>query len=145
MYKLYIEKNIVSDDFFAKTCNMLGISDKVFYNEYGKPYFENNDLFFNISHSGDYTVLVISDKEIGVDIEKISYKPNIIDRICTDNEKKTIHNADDFTKVWVKKASYVKWLGQGLSYGLNNVDTTRITNFDIKKIEDYYVCVYTEK
>ncbi len=63
-------------------------------------------------------------------------------KICTESEIKQITTKDDFTKIWVMKESYVKYLGIGLSYGLKNVDTTKIKNFDIKKIEDYYICVY---
>ena len=39
-------------------------------NQYGKPYYvENNNLFFNISHSGDRVLCGFSNEEIGVDIE----------------------------------------------------------------------------
>ena len=42
--------------------------------KYGKPYFKNNDFGFNISHSGEYIVCVISTDEkqnLGIDIEEI--------------------------------------------------------------------------
>lgn len=45
---------------------------KIIHNDYGKPYFKDFEkINFNISHSGEYVVCCFSDKEIGVDIEKI--------------------------------------------------------------------------
>ena len=142
MYKLYVEKNISSKDLLTKVLNEYKIKDEIIYNEYGKPYIKNNSLYFNISHSGIYTVLVIASSEVGVDIEKITMHENVIDKVCTNDEKKLIKNADDFTKMWVKKESYVKFLGVGLAYGLKNVDTLKINNFIIKKIDDYYIAIY---
>ena len=39
--------------------------------EKGKPFIVGvENVFFNISHSGDYVVCSVSDREIGIDIEK---------------------------------------------------------------------------
>lgn len=39
--------------------------------EKGKPFYCGvENVFFNISHSGDYVVCAVSDREIGIDIEK---------------------------------------------------------------------------
>ena len=43
-------------------------------------------------------------------------RKNVIDRVCTEEEKNLINNADDFTLMWVKKESYVKYLGKDLFY-----------------------------
>lgn len=143
MYKLYIEKNISSKDLLKRVLKELNISDEIIYNEYGKPYLKNNEIYFNISHSNEYTIIGISSSEIGVDIEKIRpIKENVINKVCTDDEKKLIKNDEDFTLIWVKKESYVKWVGMGIGYGLKNVDTTKITNFIIKRLDNYYISVY---
>ena len=43
------------------------------YTEHGKPYLSDySDVHFNISHSGEYVVCSVSDKPVGVDIQKIS-------------------------------------------------------------------------
>ncbi len=144
MYKLYIEKNISSEKLLKKVLDEYNIKDEIIYNEYGKPYLKNNEVYFNISHSGIYTVLVTSSSEVGVDIEKIAMHEKVMAKVCTDEEKKLIKNAEDFTKIWVKKESYVKFLGIGLSYGLKNVDTLKNNNFIIKKIDDYYISIYME-
>ena len=142
MYKLYIEKDVSSRKLLKKVLTTLNIHDNLVYNEYGKPYLKRNEIYFNISHAKPYTVLVISNKEIGVDIEKITMKDKVMKKVCTEEEKKLIKTADDFTVIWVKKESYVKYIGVGLSYGLKNVDTLKINNFIIKKFKDYYIAIY---
>ena len=141
MYRLFIEKNISSEDLLKKILKKYHIEYDIFYNENRKPYIKNNPIYFNISHSGEYIVLVVSDKEIGVDIQEVTIKDKVVDRICTENEKKYPITPEYFTKLWVKKESYVKKLGIGLSYGLQNVDTTLVDTFDIYKIDNYYISV----
>ena len=145
MYRLFIEKNISSEDFLKKILKKVlkkyHIEYDIFYNENRKPYIKNNPIFFNISHSGEYIVCVVSDKEIGVDIQKITIKDKVVDRICTTNELKYPITPEYFTILWVKKESYVKKLGIGLSYGLQNVDTTTIDTYDLYRIDDYFIAV----
>ena len=145
MYKLYIEKNISSDDLLKKVLDEHKIKDDIIYNDYGKPYLKGNKLYFNISNCDNYTVLVISSSEVGVDIEKITFKERVIDKICTDKEKKMIKTPEDFTIMWVKKESYVKYLGVGLAYGLKNVDTLKIKKFILKKVDNYYISIYLDE
>ena len=142
MYKLYIEKNISPKDLLKKVLDEKQIKSEIVYNSYGKPYLKNNELYFNISHSGCYTVLAISNQEIGVDIEKVTMKKKVIDKVCNEKEKKLIKSEEDFTIMWVKKESYVKYLGIGLAYGLKNVDTIKLKNYVIKKYNDYYIAIY---
>ncbi len=40
-------------------------------NGFGKPYAKNVDAQFSVSHSGDVVICVVSDYDVGVDIEKI--------------------------------------------------------------------------
>ena len=66
-----------------------GISpDKINFtlNEHGKPYAAGLDVHFSISHSGNYAVCAVSDKEIGVDVEKIrEINPKIFERFASEN------------------------------------------------------------
>ncbi len=139
MYKLFISKKLSTKELLKNVLNKYNIKDEILYNVYGKPYFKNTNLFFSLSDSKEYSVCVISDSNIGVDIEHITYKPNLLKKICTEEELKLINNANDFTKIWVKKESYVKYLGIGLSYGLKNVDTLILNNIKVKKYKDYYI------
>ena len=137
MYKLYIAKKCSSKEILKRH----NIDYEIIYNEYGKPYFKNNPIFFNVSHSGNYTVLVVSNIEVGVDIQKITYRRKVIEKVCNDKEKKLIKDAQSFTKMWVKKESYLKMLGQGASYGFKNVDTLNTNNIKVKKYKNYYIAI----
>ena len=59
----------------AKTATDEGISDLLFriaFAESGKPYDMAGELYFSLSHSGDYVACAISDSPIGVDIEAVT-------------------------------------------------------------------------
>ena len=84
-------------------------------NEYGKPYIEGGP-FFNISHSGDYSVLAIHpSREVGVDIEKINEtKINAIKYTLSEDEKKE-NNPETLFRMWSNKESIVKCISTGLN------------------------------
>ena len=115
------------------------------YGEYNKPYLKNEtDFFFNISHSYDYVILAVSDKEIGCDIEKIrKYDLKIAKRFFTKNEYENIIGISDeeerrrmFFRYWTLKESFIKQNGRGLSQPLNS--------FEITIDEDEKISVRTE-
>ena len=92
------------------------------------------------------TVLVTSNKEIGVDIEYLTYKQSVVNKYFTPIEQEIIKNSKDkeydFTKIWVMKESYVKMLGIGITYGLQNVDTVVLANkFEIIDKDDYLIAI----
>lgn len=61
MNKLYILKDITSQDLIKKIADDYNIKNyKIVKNEYGKPYFENNDVYFNISNSDSVVVAAVS-------------------------------------------------------------------------------------
>lgn len=142
MYKIYLKKDISSELLLKEILKEYNLDEEILLNSYGKPYIKSNKIYFNISKSKPYTVCVISDKNIGIDFEKITLKPRVIKKVCTKEEQKQIKTATDFTIMWTKKESYVKYLGMGLSYGLINVDTTQIKKYKILKIKDYYLTIY---
>lgn len=113
----------------------LSTSD-IIYNEYGKPYLKNNEICFNISHSGDYVVCAVSKNEIGVDIQEIR-KVNdlIVQKKYTEEEQKYVTDDVTFTKVWTLKESYVKAIGKGLYQKVEEVET--INSNQLSKIGDF--------
>ena len=122
-------------------------------NKYGKPFLDNSHLFFNISHSNDALVVAFSDKEIGVDIEKVnSYSCNIAKRYFCDNEYRFIvskqsNRNNRFFDIWTKKEAYIKYLGMGLSKPLNsfNVLSKEFNKHSFGfRIDNYYVSTYSE-
>lgn len=96
-------------------------------NKYGKPFFKNIDgIHFNISHSGNGIAAIISNKNVGIDIEKHeNIDLSIAKRFFTNDEYKYIVEKDDeskkrFYKVWTLKESYIKAIGIGMSCPLDS-------------------------
>lgn len=96
---------------------------KYTFNAYGKPYFANaEDLHFSISHSGEYAMVVLSDKEIGCDIQQIKdINLSIADRFFTAEERKYVKCTENFFRIWTLKESFIKAIGKGLALPLNSV------------------------
>lgn len=96
--------------------------------EYGKPYLPNNkDIFFNLSHSGNWVLCGISNKTLGIDVEQINEKElSIANKIYTKEECNHIftqsmeNRVKEFYKIWTLKESYVKCIGKGLSIPFNS-------------------------
>ncbi len=107
-------------------------------NEHGKPYFNNADNFyFNISHTEGVTVLAVSEREVGVDVEKVR-KANfkIAERHFLQNEIDYISYCDKrFFEVWTKKEAFLKYKGTGISGGLKSVNVFDST----PKIKTFFI------
>ena len=81
------------------------------YNEMGKPYYENGPCF-NVSHSGKYVLMAISDKEVGVDIEEnVNKNMTSLIRIFNEVEARMIKQYSDFYYLWCAKESLIKCFG----------------------------------
>ena len=101
-------------------------------NNQGKPYLKDlPDFHFNISHSGDVQAVAVSDKNVGVDIEKLRpVNMKVTKRFC-DNETAYIKECNSdirFFEVWTKKEAFLKYKGTGISGGL---DSFNVFNTDI--------------
>lgn len=89
-------------------------------------------VFFNLSHSGDWTVIAVSDGEVGVDIQQV--KPvdmRLATRFFSADEGRILAEAGDgakalFYRLWTVKEAYLKALGTGLNRPLNSF-TVRFT------------------
>lgn len=113
---------------------------KYTFNAYGKPYFANaEDLHFSISHSGEYAMVVLSDKEIGCDIQQIkNINLSIADRFFTAEERKYVKCTENFFRIWTLKESFIKAIGKGLALPLNS--------FSIKGLDsDKPYCEYNRE
>lgn len=93
-----------------------------------KPFFTNHpEIFFNISHSGNYAAAAFSDSEIGIDIEKIKDADlKIAKRFFAEEEYKYLEKISDkekqnreFYRLWTLKESFMKVTGLGMSLPLN--------------------------
>lgn len=93
---------------------------------YGKPYIESSAVSFNISHSGNCVVCVLSDEsgEIGVDVEEV--KPidvNDFRYIWNEAEWDKIRSGDIqlFYEYWTSKEAVMKAEGRGFSIPLQAI------------------------
>ena len=111
--------------------NHLSLQDIKKY-KYGKPYI-SGFYHYNISHAGDYVVLVYSDNSVGVDIEQIQ-KTDIshFQKVLSSDENQWIKDTGSmrrFYHVWTRKEAVVKAHGIGLNSRLNQIDTTTNPTF----------------
>ena len=109
----HLLKNVTSFN-FLKTID---------FEEKGKPFSQNSDLYFNISNTKNIVALAIGSERVGVDVEKLREPREIIyQRVFTESEIQSIEDANDkvsqFTQLWTRKESVVKLFGGGISMGL---------------------------
>lgn len=154
MTKIYIFKNKIDHYNFlsklvAEKYNIDALSLKIMRNAHGKPYFENfPNFYFNVSHSGDLTVIAVSEQNVGIDAEKLRI-PNlkVAKRFCED-EYAYINKTPTptaFFEIWTKKEAYLKYLGTGISGGLKSFS---VLDLPIKimtfKKDDYIISICSE-
>ena len=108
-------------------CKSSDISFKV--DSFGKPCLDspNDSVFFNISHSGDWVVCVLSSSPCGIDIEFIKETDfGIAKRFFTQEEYESLmsqpahYRTKYFFMLWTLKESYIKTDGRGLSLPLDS-------------------------
>ena len=117
--------------------NIFGISlDEIVFNDNGKPYFKNSNIFFNYSHSKNYIACVISNYEVGIDIEE---KTRIISDDVSIRFLNGVEDNKDRLFLWVKKEAYSKLKGLGLQIGFNNIGCDSNIK-DLLVDEDKYYC-----
>ncbi|PEY37237.1 phosphopantetheine-protein transferase [Bacillus cereus] len=97
------------------------------YSTYGKPYIEEDSVFFNLSHSGKWVVAVIDHKENGIDVQEIGkVDMSVAKNFFLQREYLELmqlegkSRANLFYELWTLKESYIKTIGKGLSIPLNS-------------------------
>ena len=106
-------------------CDLMDI--KFGYEKHGKPYLlSSKGLSFNISHSGEFIAIAISNVNIGIDIQEcvdLDYE-ELAMRYFSKQEHNYISNAsnikENFFRIWTLKESYLKARGSGLHTPLNS-------------------------
>ena len=108
----WIIKRVFGVDFDAQ---------EIEFESFGKPYLKGqNQIHFNISHSGEMVVCAVHDKPVGVDVQKITeYRPKVAQYIFDKEEQAQLDAIKDkdrmFTSLWSQKESKIKLLGCGVS------------------------------
>ena len=101
------------------------------YNDFGKPILQDHAdyLYFNSSRSNHLALYIFSGLyEVGIDIEKVKDIGNIKDIILQFFAAEEISDfkklppqklVKTFYKTWTKKEAFIKAIGEGLSFPLN--------------------------
>lgn len=99
--------------------------DMIVSSSCGKPYIMGrDDLFFNVSNSGDYVAIAVSDREVGLDIQKpVAVSESLVKRVIslTDRERLKELIETSFNSIWSIKEAYVKLTGEGISRDLSGI------------------------
>ncbi|MCQ2345283.1 MAG: 4'-phosphopantetheinyl transferase superfamily protein [Paludibacteraceae bacterium] len=94
-------------------------------NEWGKPFIKGGP-YFSISHCKNALMVGVSEKPIGVDVERVRNADiALVERTMNREERDCILNAADralkFTELWTRKEAWLKWKGTGIIDDLENV------------------------
>lgn len=107
-----------------KDLGMLAGMPQFEYNAHGKPFLKDYPgLFFSLSHCKRGVVCVVSDSNVGVDIECVERNADekLIRYVCNAQECNAIFSSADpalsFMEYWTKKEAVVKYLGTGIDTG----------------------------
>lgn len=100
---------------------------QVVYEPHGKPGFSECGLSFSLSHCAGFVCCALSDREIGVDAERLRpYDPRLARRICTSAElaflEKSPERDRDLMTLWTLKESLMKAVGEGFHYGFQKAE-----------------------
>jgi len=108
------------------------------HNEYGKPFLENSNIHFNMSHSHNMVSYIIAlNYKVGIDIERHDENLNVQELaslVLTSAESKyfsSINSKDRvalFYHLWTKKEALIKANGQGLSYPINTIEAITLSS-----------------
>jgi len=103
--------------------------DDLYYNNYGKPLLKNNTNI-SISHSFEFAALVVSEQEIGIDIEKNRSKIKLIkDKFCNEEPEELDDQSfiEKLTFIWAAKESMFKMHPTG---GMSFKNNLELKNFN---------------
>lgn len=115
----------------------------------GKPYIDNSNIFYNISHKNKMVGLIISNSEVGLDIEYIDTenikRESTLKYFFTEKERESITNNEELLTLWTKKESYIKLNGgmlrDAIGLDINNINVI----YDTFKLDDYIITICKSK
>lgn len=118
-------EDLKSEDFVRRLVRArYGLEDRelvIIRDEYGKPFFQDcPHLHFNISHTEGLMVCGLSDKILGLDVERLTpYRPALVNRYFSPDERAYVLKEEPgrdrrFTELWTLKEAWLKWRGTGI-------------------------------
>ncbi len=164
----YHPKKLIEYLMIRQMLKMLKPDHKILYKTIGQPYLFPKDAFISISHSYPFAALAISQKRVGIDMERI--QPKIVrvkHKFLNDAELSWTETEDEvelLTVIWaVKEALYKLHLSKLWSlkkhyqvdeFSLDQLSNLKCRVFDhdfedcytarVIKMEDYYFAVVEE-
>lgn len=164
----YHPKKLIEYLMIRQMLKMLKPDHKILYKTIGQPYLFPKDAFISISHSYPFAALAISQKRVGIDMERI--QPKIVrvkHKFLNDAELSWTETEDEvelLTVIWaVKEALYklhpsklwsLKKHYQVEAFSLDQLSGLKCRVFDhdfedcytarVIKMEDYYFAVVEE-
>ncbi len=111
----------------------------------GKPYIDNSELYISISHSFDMVFAAVSQKPIGVDIEKIKdINFGVARKFADENELEYIGtNLNRFYEIWTAKEAYFKIAG-GSAVNFKSFSAFSLQR-EIVLNKDYFAQIVTKR
>jgi len=114
-------------DDFGIDCSKMEIVE----NEFSKPEFKDCRMHFNLSHSGERAMCIMSDMPVGCDVEKVRVaKTDIARRFFSKDEREAVKSDDDFYRIWTQKESYIKCTGLGMHTPLDEFSVISVSKGD---------------
>ena len=105
--------------------------------ESGKPVSKN--VFFSVSHTDGAALLVLADRPVGIDVERIRPADEGTRAfVLSEKEFAAIRTDKDFFKVWTAKESLVKAEGSGFDRDPKDVPSLPFRGAKDYKNETYY-------
>ncbi len=149
MLIIFTTKKLQSDDLimlaYKKYCQIFGkyFEELFVCRQEGKPYFQNKDqnranVYFSVTHSGEYIFVAVSGKEVGIDLQEHNKKDiSAVAKRLYGNEKM---DSKDFFDRYACGEAHVKAKATGLIKGLT--EETEAINLNI--INNYSFAVESE-
>ena len=122
----------------------------VAYTDRGQPLLPGTGLRCSVSHTDGLCVCALSDKAVGVDVERIRpHSPRVASRVFSDGESAMLRGSAQpdkcFFEIWTRRESYVKCLGTGLAD--LSADVAENARFQTLTVQDAFVvsvCTFTD-
>ncbi len=92
---------------------------EIAFYEGGKPFLPGCGLYFSLSHSGDIAACALSDRPVGLDLEREGrFSASLLRRCFSQAEQDAVLRSPNpdaaFAELWTRKESYLKATGEGI-------------------------------
>ena len=119
------------------------------YEKKGKPYLMGlEQVHFNLSHTKNIVTCVISNKEVGVDVEHVrQIKENTTNRVFTEKEKQmAMYSEEGYVRIWTMKEACAKLIGTGISEIIDGLEIVKNSSgITVKKLNQNIIKTFCYK